>query len=454
MPDVSFSPNSVEVPHVNTRNRRIQTSIPAPGTDLIIDKLARFESRSMHGQLPIVWRKAEGSSVYDIANNKFIDFTSTIFVTNIGHGNATVVSSLKRVLDEPLLHTYAYANEERSLYLEKLLASADDRFEKAFLMSAGTEATEAALKLMRMNARKQGKRRPGIVCIRGNWHGRTMGAQFMSDNESQKSWIGFEDPNMHYIDFPYEWELAGTDGRSFFEQQLQRLEEEGLSIEENVGGFMLEVYQGWGAVFYPKEFVQAIRDFCDRIGALLCFDEMQSGFARTGKMFGYEHYEVKADLICIGKGMGSGLPISGVLGAAEVMDLPEVGNMSSTHSANPLVCAAAAATLEVIEKENLVNRSTVLGCVMHERLRDIKNRYSNIISHIFGKGMLAAVVFRPKGKPICDIPSEISFRCMQKGLLVVHTGRESIKIAPPLTIEEGALLEGLDVLESCIKEFA
>ncbi|HWE52222.1 MAG TPA: aminotransferase class III-fold pyridoxal phosphate-dependent enzyme [Bryobacteraceae bacterium] len=444
------------MPLVRTRFRTIQTEIPCPGTEAILERLDRAESRSMHGQLPLVWNRAKDFSILDSAENRWIDFTSTIFVANIGHANPHLLDSLETALHQDLLHSYAYVNEIRARYYDKLIEFAPRHFGKAFLLSAGTEATEAALKLMRMEGQRTGKRRPGIVCIEGNWHGRTMGAQMMSSNVAQKQWIGFSDPNIHHIPFPYPWKLNGATGAEFFQEAMKALANSGIDLEKDVCGFMLETFQGWGAVFYPPDFVQAIEGRCRETRSLLCFDEMQAGFGRTGKRFGYEHYSVEPDLICCGKGMGSGLPLSGVIGRSEIMDLPDVGNMSSTHSANPLVCAAGLATIEEIERLDLVGESERKGKILHDLLNRLKDKYPNRISHILGKGMVAAVLFiKPDGTGVdTEFPSLVSERAMQKGLLVVHTGRESIKIGPPLTISDEALQEGVQVLDECITELA
>ena len=454
MSNYKFSRMPINVPKVNTKNRFINTAIPAPGTDESIRKLEQFESRSMQGQIPIIWDKAEDFNIYDKHGNKWIDFTSTIFVSNTGHGNKNVCNAVKKVLEKPLIHSYAYVTEERIQYHKKLVEFAGPPFEKAFLLSAGTEATEAALKLMRMNGQKNKKRKLGIICIDGNWHGRTLGAQMMSGNPSQKEWIGYHDLNIHHIPFPYPWALNGKTGTEFLEMGLNNLQKSGVDLENDICGFMLETFQGWGAVFYPKEFVKAIETICKKNNLLLSFDEMQSGFARTGKKFGYEHYEVQADLLCCGKGIASGFPLSAVIGTAEIMDLPEVGNMSSTHSANPFVCAAGMATLEEIDRLNLVNETNRKGLIFHQKLNELKNKYSNHISFVLGHGLLAALIFKLPNEngPNTLLPSIISEKAMQKGLLVVHTGRESIKIGPPLTITDDALLEGIDVLHESIDE--
>jgi 4-aminobutyrate aminotransferase-like enzyme len=407
----------------------------------------------MQGQFPIIWDKAEDFSVYDIAGNKWIDFTSTIFVANIGHGNKRVSAAIKEVLDKPLVSTYAYMSEVRAKYLEKLIKFAGPPFGKAFLLSAGTEATEATLKLIRMYGQKIGKKRPGIVTLNGNWHGRTMGAQMMSSNTEQKAWIGYEDPNIHHIDFPYPWLVSEEQGEEFFNKQLESLKQTGLNLETDIAGFMLETFQGWGALFYPKSFVKAIRKFTEENSVLLAFDEMQAGFARTGKKFGFEHYEVSPDLFACGKGMGGGVSLSGVIGKSEIMDLPEVGNMSSTHSANPLVCAAGLAVLEEIESKNIVAETARKGEILKNLLKDLKDKFPEVISNHYGEGLIASVIFNDFNYiSKNELASQISEKCMQKGLLVVHTGRESIKLGPPLTIEDEALIEAMSVFQEALLE--
>ena len=456
MAGYDFSRAPVAVPLVDTVNRRIQTPIPAPGTQGILERLDRLESRSMHGQLPLVWDKASGHTITDALGNRWIDFTSCIFVSNVGHSNPHVTNAIRATLDHPLYSCYAYGNETRAIYLEKLIAFAGHPFEKAFLLSAGTEATESAIKLMRMHAQQIGKRRRGIICIEGNWHGRTLGAQMLSSNLAQRSWIGYQDSDIHHIAFPYPWALKGQTPESFLESSLAGLQSQGIDLSKDVAGFMLETFQGWGAVFYPSEYVRAIEAVCRRHGILLTFDEMQAGFARTGKKFGFQHYGVTPDLICCGKGMGGGVPISGVLGRAEIMDLPEIGNMSSTHSANPLVCAAGLAVIEEIENRNLVAESYRKGTLLFDALEKLRARFPERISHVLGKGMIAAVLFRSPQTGEADglFTSRVAERCMQKGLLVVHTGRESIKMGPPLTIDDSALLEGVEVMAESISEIA
>jgi 4-aminobutyrate aminotransferase-like enzyme len=452
----TFCLSPQKVAPVSTVHRKITTEIPAPGTREILDQLDKYESRSMHGQLPIVWDRADDFYVFDAAGNQWIDFTSTIFVANVGHSNERVSAAIQSTIDHTLYSCYAYANPVRADYLKCLVEFAGKPFDKAFLLSAGTEATEAALKLMRMHGQKVGKRRLGIICIENNWHGRTLGAQMMSSNKVQKEWIGYRDEDIHHIPFPYPWLLEGRSGAEFLQQGLEQIAAKGIDLSQDVCGFMLETFQGWGAIFYPKDFVQGIETVCRKKDILLAFDEMQAGFGRTGKKFGFQNYEVTPDLICTGKGMGGGVPLSGVIGRAEIMDLPEVGNMSSTHSANPLVCAAGLAVLEELESRNLVAEAERKGKLFREALESIQNQFPDRISWILGNGMIMAMLFQnpETGKADGPFTSRVAERCMQKGVLVVHTGRESIKLGPPLTITDEALLEGIAVLAESIAEVA
>ena len=235
---------------------------------------------------------------------------------------------------------------------------------------------------------------------------------------------------------------------------MRAIEEKGVSLLDDVCGVMLETFQGWGAIFYPKEYIQELRRICDKNKVLLCFDEMQAGFGRTGKNFGYEHYGVKADLICCGKGMGGGFPISGVIGKAQVMDLPETGNMSSTHSGNPVMCAAGLGVLDEIENKNLVKESERKGQILHSKLKEIKSEFPRVITGIYGEGLIASILFHVDENKSASFQnvSLVAEKCMQKGLLVVHTGRESIKIGPPLTITDDALIEGIAIISESIQE--
>jgi len=444
-----------DVAPVSTKHRRIKTKIPVPQSLPILARVEELESTSMHGALPVLWDRAEGHNVYDAWGNKWLDFTSTIFVTNAGHGNKRIRKAMKKVIDKPLLHTYMYVSRERADYLEYLIAKTPAHLDKAFMLSAGTEATECALKLMRMNGWKTGKKRPGILAFEGNWHGRTLGAQMMGWNPAQKEWIGYQDPNIHHLPFPYPWrEEAMKDPRKYFREAIAKLcAEKNLDPKQDLCGVMMETWQGWCAAMYPPAFAQEVEAFCRENGLLLAFDEMQSGFGRTGKLFGYMHYGVEPDLLCCGKGAASSVPLSLVLGRKAIMDLPEIGSMSSTHSANPLVCAAGKANLQAILEDGLMANAERLGPVFQAELEKIRAAHPKHVSRIIGVGQVAAIIFRdPADQALAWLGDRASELSMERGLLVVHTGRESIKIAPPLSITEDALREGCAVLASSVAD--
>jgi len=453
-----FNMTPKEVPLVSTQFRKIVTSIPVPETLPIFNDLHQYESSSMHGQLPVLWDRAEDFQVFDGYGNCWIDFTSTIFVTNAGHANPRIMTAIKDITDQKLFHTYTFAHEVRAKFLKKLIEITPDQFQKAFLLSAGTEATECAVKLMRLHGQSINPKKMGIVSFQGAMHGRTMGAELLKGDPRQSAWIGFKDPNIYHLPFPYPWTARQStdmeyDWANHFLQDMGNLKNQGLNFD-HIAGFMIESYLGWGAIFYPPAYIQELGKFAREHDCLITFDEIQGGFGRSGKLFVYQHYGVEPDLLCLGKAMSGSLPLSAVVGSQKIMDLPEYGSMSSTHSANPFCCAAGLANLEAIEAENLIEESKRKGNLLHKRLNELKNKYRDRISYIFGKGLLAGIIIiNPRtGEPDGRFASLVCERAMQKGLLLVHTGRESIKIGPPLTISDEALLEGLSVLDESINE--
>ena len=455
MSTFAFSSTPVTRPFVKSQFRCIQTPLPVPESLPILRDIEHYESRSMHGQAPIVWDRAKDFQIFDRWGNIWIDFTSTMCVTNAGHANDRIVSALREALDRDLLQTYNYATEVRARYLKRLIEATPPECEKAYLISTGTEATEMVVKLMRLQGQMSGKRRLGIVSFEGAFHGRTQGAAMIGGTAAGRTWIGHQDPNAWQVPFPYAWTLErGETGRVRFQKHLDFLTNQGLDPKTDICGFMFETYIGWAAAFIPEDYAQAAADFARDNGILLGFDEVQGGFGRTGKLFTYQHYGVVPDLVACGKGISSSLPLAAVLGRKHLLDLPDVGSMSSTHSANPLACAAGLANLEEIIGHNLVAASAKKGEILFKRLHALQARYPDHIHHVTGSGLLAALIFRdPKtGAPDSLTVGRICERALHKGLLLVHTRRESIKFGPPLTIPPEALEEGLDVIEEAISE--
>lgn len=454
MEQYTFSLIPQKVPKIKTRFRTVKTLLPVPQSIPIIEDAMRYESKSMHDQLPIIWNKAKDFQVFDKYGNKWIDFTSTIFVMNVGHSNPKVISALKKSINQKLLHSYTFINENRTKLLKKLNEITPDFCEKSFLLSSGTEATECAIKLMRMYGQKNDSSKIGIISFQDSMHGRTMGAEML---RNKSSWIGYEDPNIYRLPSASHWlkiwHSSEYDGEEHFQEDIEGLYKKGMDVDK-IAGFMIEPYQGWSAFFFQKDYIQALVRFANAHNILVTFDEIQGGFGRTGKLFAYQHYDVEPDLLCLGKGLSGGIPLSAVVGRQEIMDISEMGSMSSTHSGNPISCAIGLANIEVMQSQNLIKKSEEKGKILHQRLNELKNKYPDIISHIFGKGLLAAIhIINPKTQNSdSELASKICEKCMQKGLLVVHTGRESIKIGPPLTIPIQVMIEGINVIEETIKE--
>lgn len=248
-----FSMSPVLVPKVSTTNRKICTLLPVPESLPILEKIIKYESSNVRDQLPIIWDRATGFQMYDRWGNCWIDFTSTIFVANAGHGHPKLIEAINRQ-SHKLLHAYSYATEIRASYLEKLISIVPSYLTKASLYSSGTEATERAVKLIRYYGKREGvKLKKVIVGWDGNYHGKTMGSQMMGGQHKDKDWIGFKDPNIIHLPFPYPWvlEKEGISGSQLFHRHLQLLTDSGVDLE-NIAGFMAETFQGWAAVFYPQ----------------------------------------------------------------------------------------------------------------------------------------------------------------------------------------------------------
>ena len=442
-------------PRIETDYRRIVGRIPTKSATNIQRSLELTETHSMHGQLPVLWDRAKDFTVFDAAGNRWIDFSSGIFVANVGHANQRVSTALKEFLEKDLLHSYNYLTEIRANYLQDLITVTPSSLEKAYLMSSGTEATEAALRIMQLYGDESGKRMSGVVSFEGSYHGRTLGASIMGGLSNQPTTIGNEGLTFFQVPFPYPWgRLSNANGADRFAADLVELEKLGIDPAKDIAGFLLETYLGWGALFFPKDYVGALADFARKNDILLAFDEIQSGFGRTGRFFGYEHYDVEADLVCCGKGMSASLPLSGLLGRASLLDLPAVGSMSSTHSGNPMACAAGLAVLKEIDSKKLITAAARKGKILFEGLNRIRSRFPQHISGVYGKGLVGSLIFTDEktGKPDPYSATSICEVALSNGVLPVQTGRESIKFGPPLTIPDDALIEGLSVIEQAVEE--
>ena len=441
------------VPRVETKYRRIVTPLPHPNSVATLEKLRRFEPQSMRGQPPLVWDRAEDISVYDKYGNRWLDWSSGVLVTNAGHGAPEIRQAIVDQVQSGLLHNYVFPSEERAVLVEYLVELAPKGLEKVFLLTTGSEATECALKLARAHGiRLGGKKKIGIVGFERGFHGRTLGAQQAGGMAGQKSWIVNEDPAILNAPFPDGfWQ---TDTR--FEVFLSAIEQHGLK-PENIAGVMMETYQGVGPDFAPVEYVRRLAEWCRQNSVVLVFDEVQAGFGRTGKFWAFEHYGVTPDLICCGKGISSSLPLSAVIGRAAIMDQFGPGSMTSTHTGNPVCCAAALASLKKIVKENLTANAARLEKPLLDGLIKIQARHPELIGHVTAHGLVGGMQTLKRGKkePDHDLAHSIIERCFHKGLLMlgpVGAWGQTVKIAPPLTITREAIEEGVAVLSEATDE--
>jgi 4-aminobutyrate aminotransferase-like enzyme len=444
----------VDVPKVETKYRSIRTKLPVPESLPIFAALQHSEPRSMMGQPPIVWDKAEDFIVSDRWGNRWIDWSSGVLITNAGHGRQEIRAALREVIDRGLLASYVFVHERRARLAEMLRAlSPDPEKYRVFLMSTGSEATENCIKLAKTYAlAKHGVHKKYFVTFNYAFHGRTMGAQLAGGSEKQKEWMIDRDRTFVQVPFPDGYKNENTS----FDLFLSTLAKKNVQPQD-IAGVMTETYQGGGPDFLPVDYAQKLEALSRQHDIVMCYDEVQAGFGRTGKMFGFEHYGVRPDLIACGKGISSSLPISAVIGREDIMGLYAPGSMTSTHSGSPLPVAAAIANLEIIQKEHLAERAAHLGDILIPEVRRIRAKYPQNLGCVQGKGLVAGIQVVKAGTktPDPDTALRINIACFHKGLLMfapVAASGECVKIAPPLTITEEALRESLQVLEEAVDE--
>jgi 4-aminobutyrate aminotransferase / (S)-3-amino-2-methylpropionate transaminase / 5-aminovalerate transaminase len=442
----------VEVEKIETKYRSIKTAIPVPESLPIFEKLAKSEPRSMMGQPPIIWDKADNFTVADKWGNRWIDWSSCVLIANAGHGREEIKQALHDQIDQGLLATYVFVHEKRAVLTEMLQElSPEPENYQVFLLSSGSEATENCIKLAKTYAiEKHGINKKYFVSFKNAFHGRTMASQLAGGMDKLKTWIIDGDSTFIQVPFPDGYKNEDTS----FELFLSSLKDQGINPQD-IAGVMSESYQGVGPDFMPVEYAQQLEAFCKEYDIVLIMDEVQAGFGRSGKMFTFEHYGIKPDLIACGKGISSSLPISAVIGRKDIMGLYAPGSMTSTHSASPLCVTAAIENLKLIAKENLVDNAAKMGEIMCSELQRIQQKYPERLGCFHGKGLVAGIqVVEPGTKtPDPKTAVEINLECLYKGLLMfspVGIGGECLKIAPPLTLNEEALRESLQVFEAAI----
>jgi len=441
-----------KVQPVETRYRKICTDIPVPESVPLLEKLRELEPRSMGGQPPVIWHRGQGATISDRWGNTWIDFSSGVLVTSVGHNHPEVIKAIRGMADQGLYHAYCFATEIRLRLIEELSTWLPAPLKRVFLLTTGSEATECCIKLARTYGLKVGgPAKRVLVTFDNGFHGRTMGAQLAGGAAALKSWLG-ENADFVQVPFPDGFRQKDTS----FELFEKTLADKGIKPEQ-VCGVMSETYQGCNATLMPVAYAQALRKWCDANKAVMIFDEVQAGFGRTGAAFGFSHLGIVPDLAACGKGIAGGMPLAAVLGTDELMSMYGPGEMTSTHSANTVCCAAALANLQAIRNEKMIENAARLAPMVAEGVRKIAAAAKGKIGHYDAVGLVGCVQFT---KPNSTTPEpehawQMVQRAVQRGIMLfapVGVGGCAIKINPPLLIEEEALREGLQVLEQIAAE--
>ncbi|MFA7709417.1 MAG: aminotransferase class III-fold pyridoxal phosphate-dependent enzyme [archaeon] len=447
----NFNLTPKEVPKIHTKYRNIQTKLPVPESLEIIERSMKYEPKSMCSQMPNVWDKAIGYNVYDAYGNKWIDFSSTIFLSNIGHGNSDVVDAIDKMIHSPLLSSYDYFTEVRSLLAEKLVKMTKyDGMEKVFLLSTGSETCECALRLVTLYGKKRNVNKDIIISYQESFHGKTLGSQMLIGKGiyNNSSIIQLKHPTNFLIQM--EEQDDEEYGRWLFKNDMKELMDK-IDIN-NICSFIFNPYIGSTAVFYPIGYIKAMRDFADSIDALIISDDIQSGFFRTGYFLGYQYYGIKPDIICCGKAISGSLPLSAVLTRSEIMDLDN--GLSSTHSGSPVSCVATLANLEYMEKniskEMIKDKEQIIKDVLYQW----KQKFPSRIKSYHGNGMVWGImIVKPDTQTLdIDFVDKIVEKAFIKGVILIRTGVGTIKLGMPLITPNDVILEGLSVIEESISE--
>jgi 4-aminobutyrate aminotransferase/(S)-3-amino-2-methylpropionate transaminase len=433
-----------------TRAIRLLTDIPGPRSREILERKERVVADPLSVYLPIVVAEGRGSTLTDVDGNTFLDFAGGVGCLNVGHAHPRVVEAVQEQAARFLHTDFTIVPYEVYVTLaERLLALAPFRGPaKAAFFNAGTEAVENAVKFARAYTK-----RPAVIAFEGAFHGRTlMSLSLTSKTHPYKAGFGPFAPEVYRVQFPNEDRgVSAADALAALEAAFST-----QVARETVAAIVLEPVQGEGGfVVAPREFVQGVREICDREGIVLVVDEVQTGYGRTGRMFAIEHYGVEPDLITVAKSIAAGLPLSGVLGKAEIMDAPGDNAVGGTYVGNPVAQAAALAVLDVFEEEGLVDRAERIGETIRGRMAAWHERYVQI-GDARGLGAMRAIelVRDPATKePAPELASRITAEAATRGLLLLKAGVFSncIRVLCPLVITDPELEEALGAWDEALE---
>jgi len=432
-----------------TRVIELRTGIPGPRSREILARERHAVARPLIVHGPVVAASARGATITDVDGNTFIDFVGGVGVANVGHNHPRVVQAIHEQADA-FLHT-DFTVVPYELYVEvaeRLSALVPLSGEtRAAFFNAGTEAVENAVKLARLHTR-----RPAVIAFEGAFHGRTLLALTLtSKTHPYKTGLGPFAPEVYRAPFPNPY--RGPSAQETL-AALERMLETHVGADQ-VAAIVFEPQQGEGG-FVPADpdWVRGLRRICDEHGIVLVADEVQTGFGRTARMFALEHFDVEADLIVVAKSLAGGLPLSGVVGRAEIMDGAHEGAIGGTFIGNPVALAAASAVLDVLAEEGIVERAAALGETLRTRMLAWQARWA-AIGDVRGLGaMLALELVRDPAtkEPAPELASAVIEEALRRGLILLKAGvyGNCIRVLCPLTISEGELDEALAVWEEAL----
>ena len=394
--------------------------------------------------------RASNAEIWDVENRRYIDFASGIAVLNTGHRHPKLIEAMREQL-EKFTHT-AYQIVPYASYIELAerinAITPGDHAKKTALFSTGAEAVENAIKIARAATS-----RSAVIAFAGGFHGRTMmGMALTGKVVPYKVGFGPFPGEVYHAPFPIDVHGISTEESLTALHTLFKADVD----PKRVAAIILEPVQGEGG-FYPApvEFMRALRALCDQHGILLIADEVQTGFARTGKMFAMEHYGVIPDLMTMAKSLAGGMPLSAVCGRAEIMDAPAPGGLGGTYAGNPLAVASAHAVLDVIQEERLIARAALLGQKLKDRLNVLREAAVPHIADVRGLGAMVAVEFMKPGtrEPDADFTKRVQTRALENGLLLLTCGVHAnvIRFLFPLTISDALMEEALGILDSALR---
>jgi 4-aminobutyrate aminotransferase len=430
----------------------IKTELPGPLARAMIERDAAVISPSYPRDYPFVMSHGRGTEVWDVDGNRFLDFMSGIAVCATGHAHPDVVKAVREAAGEFLHISSDYWHKNMVGLAERLAAVAPfGEPAMSFFCQSGTESVEGALKLARYITG-----RPRFIGFLGGFHGRTMGSlSFTSSKYTQQQGFAPTMPGVTLVPYPYSYRplLAGDDQGRAVLAYIRMLFERSVPASE-VAAILVEPIQGEGGYIVPPPgFLAGLRALCDEHGILLIFDEVQSGVGRTGRMFACEHEGVAPDVITLAKGLGSGLPIGAVVAKRRVMEKWKRGAHGNTYGGNPVTCAAASATIDLV-RGGLADNAAQVGAHFMARLRQLQGEF-RCIGEVRGRGLMIGMELvepgaeRAPAKALCDAVVQ---RAYHNGLLLLSCGSSTVRFMPPLSVTVAEVDEAIDLLRSSLAE--